>query len=198
MAKKHILMLSTFTKVMLGSKKEINYIIPDSYYKSIYEIDYNKLKNEQINTLLFDIDNTITYVDDVNVPKETYELIEKLKKQNFKILLMSNNNENRVKPISEKLNLLAISNAGKPDKKAYKNALKLIKSKKQNVAVIGDQILSDIVGAKKYGIKAILVDQLSKENNLQTGLAQKLQKFMVKKLTKKEKFTYKKYYSANN
>ena len=198
MAKKHILMLSTFAKVMLGSKKEINYIIPDSYYKSIYEIDYNKLKNEQINTLLFDIDNTITYVDDVNVPKETYELIEKLKKQNFKILLMSNNNENRVKPISEKLNLLAISNAGKPDKKAYENALKLIKSKKQNVAAIGDQILSDIVGAKKYGIKAILVDQLSKENNLQTGLAQKLQKFMVKKLTKKEKFTYKKYYSANN
>lgn len=194
MAKKHILMLQTFTKVMLGSKKEINNIIPDSYYKNIYEIDYNNLVKEKINTLLFDIDNTITYVDDITIPKQTIELFEKLKKQNFKILLISNNNEERVKPISEKLNLLAISNAGKPTTEAYDKALKKINSKKENAVAIGDQILSDIVGAKKYGIKAILVDQLSEDNNLQTGLAQKLQKFMIKKLTKKRKFIYGKYY----
>ena len=188
MAKKHILMLQTFIKVIFGSKMEIQKVIPDSYYPNIYQIDYEKLKINNIDTLLFDIDNTIAKVDDLNVPKETFILFQKLKKQNFKILLLSNNNIKRATPISKVLDVEVLANAGKPDKIAYDKALDMLNSKKENVVAIGDQILSDIVGAKKYGVKAILVDQLSKENNIQTGMAQKLQKYIIKKLTKKNLF----------
>ena len=194
MAKKHILMIQTFIKVMFGFKKEIEAVTPDSYYPSIYKIDYQTLKKENISTLLFDIDNTITKVDDLNVPKETTNLMEKLKKQGFKILLISNNHPQRAKPVAEKLNLPLLSDAGKPEKKAYAKALNILNSTKENTAAIGDQLLSDVVGAKKYGIKAILVDQLSKENNIQTGLAQKLQKYMIKKLSKYKLFKIGNYY----
>lgn len=194
MAKKHILMFQTFIKVIFGSKREIQKVIPDSYYPNIYQIDYEKLKINNIDTLLFDIDNTIAKVDDLNVPKETFILFQKLKKQNFKILLLSNNNIKRATPISKVLDVEVLANAGKPDKIAYDKALDMLNSKKENVVAIGDQILSDIVGAKKYGVKAILVDQLSKENNIQTGMAQKLQKYMIKKLTKKNLFKKRNYY----
>ena len=194
MAKKHILMIQTFIKVMFGFKKEIEAVTPDSYYPSIYKIDYQTLKKENISTLLFDIDNTITKVDDLNVPKETTNLMGKLKKQGFKILLISNNHPQRAKPVAEKLNLPLLSDAGKPEKKAYAKALNILNSTKENTAAIGDQLLSDVVGAKKYGIKAILVDQLSKENNIQTGLAQKLQKYMIKKLSKYKLFKIGNYY----
>lgn len=187
-------MLQTFIKVMFGSKKEIKAITPDSYYPNIYEINYNKLKENNYNTLLFDIDNTIAKVDDLNVPQKTIELFDKLKQLNFKILLFSNNHQERVTPISNKLNIPALSEAGKPEKTAYEKALQKINSKKENTVAIGDQLLSDIVGAKKYGIKAILVDQLSSENNLQTGLAQKLQKHMIKKLSKYKLFKFGQYY----
>ena len=180
--------MQTFIKVMLGFKQEIEAVTPDSYYPNIYKIDYQTLKKEKIDTLLFDIDNTITKVDDLNVPKETFILFQKLKKQNFKILLLSNNNIKRATPISKVLDVEVLANAGKPDKIAYDKALDMLNSKKENVVAIGDQILSDIVGAKKYGVKAILVDQLSKENNIQTGMAQKLQKYIIKKLTKKNLF----------
>lgn len=192
---KHILMLKTYLKVMLGSQEEIKNVIPNSYYQSVYDIDYSKLKKENIDTILFDIDNTIANVDDTNIPYKTKELISNLKKQNFKILLFSNNHKERVEPVSKTLNLKALSDAGKPVKKAYQKALKQINSKKENTVAIGDQLLSDIVGAKKYGLKAILVDQLSKENNLKTGLAQKLQKHMIKKLAKKNLFQKGKYYN---
>ena len=192
---KHILMLKTYLKVMLGSQEEIKNVIPNSYYQSVYDIDYSKLKKENIDTILFDIDNTIANVDDTNIPYKTKELISNLKKQNFKILLFSNNHKERVEPVSKTLNLKALSDAGKPAKKAYQKALKQINSKKENTVAIGDQLLSDIVGAKKYGLKAILVDQLSKENNLKTGLAQKLQKHMIKKLAKKNLFQKGKYYN---
>lgn len=194
MAKKHILMIQTFIKVMFGFKKEIEAVTPDNYYPSIYKIDYQTLKKENINTLLFDIDNTITKVDDLNVPQETIELMENLKKQEFKILLFSNNHQQRAFPVAQKLNLPLLSDAGKPEKKAYAKALNILNSTKENTAAIGDQLLSDVVGAKKYGIKVILVDQLSKENNIQTGLAQKLQKYMIKKLSKYKLFKIGNYY----
>ena len=194
MAKKHILMIQTFIKVMFGFKKEIEAVTPDNYYPSIYKIDYQTLKKENINTLLFDIDNTITKVDDLNVPQETIELMENLKKQGFKILLFSNNHQQRAFPVAQKLNLPLLSDAGKPEKKAYAKALNTLNSTKENTAAIGDQLLSDVVGAKKYGIKVILVDQLSKENNIQTGLAQKLQKYMIKKLSKYKLFKIGNYY----
>ena len=63
---------------MFGFKKEIEAATPDSYYPSIYKIDYQSLKGENIDALLFDIDNTITKVDDLNIPKETTNLIENL------------------------------------------------------------------------------------------------------------------------
>ena len=194
MAKKHILMLKTFVKVMFGSKKEIKTVVPDSYYPSIYAIDYNKLKSDKIDTLLFDIDNTITFVDDVNVSEKAIRLFEKLKQMKFKILLLSNNHSQRTRPVAKALNLKVLADAGKPESKAYTKALKLLNSKKENTAAIGDQTLSDIVGAKKYGIKAILVDQLSYKNNLQTGMAQYLQKYIIKKLEKLHLFKQGYYY----
>ncbi len=194
MAKKHRLMLITFFKVMLGFKKEIKFIIPDSYYASIYDIDYDLLMKQKIDTILFDIDNTITKVDDLNVPQETINLFENLKTKNFKLLIFSNNHVERAQPISKILDVKMLADAGKPQKEAYDKALKILDSKKENTVAIGDQILSDIVGAKKYGIKSILVDQLSEENNIQTGMAQKLQKIMIYKLTKMNLLEKGKYY----
>ena len=194
MAKKHRLMLITFFKVMLGFKKEIKFIIPDSYYASIYDIDYDLLMKQKIDTILFDIDNTITKVDDLNVPQETINLFENLKTKNFKLLIFSNNHVERAQPISKILDVKMLADAGKPQKEAYDKALKILDSKKENTVAIGDQILSDIVGAKKYEIKSILVDQLSEENNIQTGMAQKLQKIMIYKLTKMNLLEKGKYY----
>ena len=193
MKKKHLLMLKTFIKVMLGNKKETSFIIPDYYYPDIYSINYEKLQERKIDTLLFDVDNTIAFVDDIMISKQTIKLFEKLKKT-YKILLLSNNHEERVKPISQKLGVKMLAQADKPEKKAYERALQILNAKKENTAAIGDQMLSDIVGAKKINITAILVDQLSSKNNLQTGLAQKLQKFIVKKLNKENRFKYYNYY----
>ena len=132
--------------------------------------------------------------DDLNIPQETTILFQNLKNQNFKILLLSNNHVQRAIPLAKVLDVEVLANAGKPNQTIYKKALDILNSKKENTVAIGDQILSDVVGAKKYGIKSILVDQLSQENNIQTGMAQKLQKFMIKKLTKKKLFKTGQYY----
>lgn len=194
MAKKHLLMVKTFINIMFGIKKEINFIIPDMYAPNVFEINYEQLKQKGINNLIFDIDNTIAFVDDLTVTDEIEKLFVKLKKQGFNIILMSNNSSGRVVPVAKVLDVSYLSNAGKPDKKSYDNVLKMLKCDKKSAVAIGDQMITDIAGAKKYGIYTVLVDQLSEENNIQTGTAKKLQDKIVRKLKKKKLFEYKKYY----
>ena len=67
-------------------------------------------------------------------------------------------------------------------------------AQKENTSMIGDQILTDIVGANKCGIYSILVKQLESKNNVQTSLAHKLQKYMIKKLERKNLLKKEKFY----
>ena len=57
---------------------------PDIYQKSIYQINYENLKEKGIKCLLFDLDNTIIAYDRVKVSKELKELFIHLKELKFK------------------------------------------------------------------------------------------------------------------
>ena len=194
MANKHIEMLQTFYKVMKKDTYYINLVIPNMYKKNIYEIDYKELKKNNINNLIFDIDNTILKVDDTFVPKKLIGLFNKLKKEGFNICIVSNNGINRTKTPAEKLEVKFISNAKKPKKEAFDKALEILDSKINNTAMIGDQMLSDIRGANAYGLYTILVDPLENKYNLQTKVSRVLQNKMEKKLQKEKRFIKGKYY----
>lgn len=192
MKKKNKLMLKTFFKVMFKNQ-EINSIIPQAYQESIYDINYQKLKEKEITTIFFDIDGTIAGVNNPIIPQKTIDLIARLKKE-FNILLISNNKEERVKPVANILKVKYIFHACKPEEEAFEKALKLMNAQKENTSMIGDQILTDIVGANKCGIYSILVKQLESKNNVQTSLAHKLQKYLIKKLERKNLLKKEKFY----
>lgn len=184
-------MLDIFFKVLKNDKDAIKLVIPNSYYKNIYEIDYKKLKKDGYKNLIFDIDNTIMPVNDINVPKELKEFISKLKKD-FLVCIMSNNDEKRVNPVVKELEVFSLSNANKPKKEAFDKSLKLLNGNKKNTIMIGDQMLTDVVGGNKYGIYTILVEPYKNKYDLKTGVSRILQNIIMKKL--KEKITRYKYY----
>lgn len=194
MANKHIAMIKTFLKVMTNDKYYQSLVIPNMYKKTIYDIDYKKLKKIKITNLIFDIDNTILPVDDINVDSELSEFFDKLTKDKFNICIVSNNNLDRVKQPAEILKVKYIANAKKPNKEAFEKAMTILGSNSLNTAMVGDQMLSDIKGAKENGLYAILVDPLANKYNLQTKTSRVLQDIMEKKLTKKNKFIKGKYY----
>lgn len=194
MANKHVDMLKTFYKVMKKDEYYTSLVIPEMYSKSVYEIDYEKLKELDKKNLLFDIDNTILPVDDINVGEELIDLFKRLKKDGFNIIIVSNNNKERVIPPAEILNVKYLYDAKKPTKESFDKALDILKSNIDNTVMIGDQMLSDIKGAKKYGLYTVLVDPLTNKYNLQTKVSRILQDKMEKKLTKEKKFTRGKYY----
>ncbi len=194
MANKHIEMLKVFFKVMRNDKYYVSLVVPNMYQRNIYDIDYKKLKKLKMLNLIFDIDNTLLPVDDKNVDDKLKKMFKKLQKDGFNIIIVSNNGEERVKSPAKELNVKYLANAKKPKKEAFEKSLEILSSKTINTVMIGDQMLSDIKGAKEFGLYTILVDPLTNKNNIQTKVARILQDIMEKKLKKKNKFINGKYY----
>lgn len=182
-------MLKTFFKVMRNWEEETKKVIPDMYCKSFYSINIDYLQKKGIDKLIIDIDGTILPVDDICVTNELLKSFELLKKQNFDICLMSNNSKERVVPVAKELEVKCLYNANKPLPEAYDKALDILDVKdKKRVAIIGDQMLSDIKGANEYGLYTILVDPISNHNNIKTGTQRVLQRRIEKHLRRKKLF----------
>lgn len=155
--------------------------VPDLFYKNVYSIDYKKLKKMGIKCLIFDLDNTISSYE-INEPdKKIKELFYKLNKD-FKLILLSNNTKNRVRPFKEKLNVDSSYKSKKPFKKKYQKILDLYNYRDTEIACIGDQLLTDILGANKMGFTSILVNPISPNEPFRTRINRFFERKIIKKL----------------
>lgn len=184
-------MLVTFKKVLQNDTKAIQSILPNSYQKDIQSIPYDKLKKEGYKAIIFDVDNTIMPANVKKVNKELALFFKQLSKD-FAICLVSNNTERRVKPVADNLNIKYIHMAQKPKKEAFEKALHLLNSTSKNTVMIGDQMLSDIVGGNNAKLYTILVEPYQgKYYDLKTGFEHILQNIMMRKIKSKiERYHY--------
>ncbi len=162
----------------------LDYFIPDIYAQSIYTINYKKLKKNGIKCLLFDLDNTITPYKVTEPDQKVKELIARLE-TDFKVIIVSNSGKNRLRPFKEKLNVDVAFSSKKPLKTKYKKILSLYKFKIDEVACIGDQLLTDILGANRMGFTSILVNRVAKYEMFPTKVNRFIEKRILNKLAKK-------------
>lgn len=158
--------------------------VPDIYQKSIYTINYKKLKKNGIKCLLFDLNNTLASYEVDYPDNKLRELIFELEKD-FKVIIISNSSKKRVRPFKEKLNVDSAFSSKKPFKKKYKKIMNLYNFKVHEIAVIGDELLTDIWGGNKMGFKTILVNGISEEEPFYTRIIRHFERKIIKKLNKK-------------
>lgn len=158
--------------------------IPDLYQKNIYDIDYQKLKEKGIVCLLFDLDNTIVPVKEEIPSKKVKELFQYLEKD-FKVIILSNSNHKRLLPFKEMLNVDVAASAHKPFKSKYLKIMKMYQFKEFEIAAIGDQLLTDILGANQVGITSILINPIGEYEKFGTRINRFFEKFIYRKLKKK-------------
>lgn len=168
--------------------------MPDIYVKSIYYIDYDKLKERGIKCLLFDLDNTVAPLSLKKPNKKIKELFQKLKKMGYKLIIFSNSGKIRLKPFKEELEVDCAFNCKKPMKKKFNLILNEYHFSISEVAIIGDNIVTDILGGNKIGITTILVNPISNKDKLFAKPLRIYEKKIIKSLTKKELFFRGKYY----
>ena len=169
-------------------------LVPDIYAKSLYTIDYDKLKDSGIKCILFDLDNTIAPVNILSPSKDMKKLVDELENMGFKLIILSNSPKNRVRPFKEQLNIDSAHSASKPFSKKYKKIMKVYNFKDTEIAAVGDQLLTDILGANLAGITSILVNPISEKEYIWTKVNRFFEKFIYKKFEKREILKKGKYY----
>ena len=151
---------------------------PDEYRLSSYVISYQELYDKGYRGIIFDIDNTLV-PHGAPADKRSMELFEKLRGIGFSSCLLSNNKEHRVKSFNETIQTKYIYDAGKPSIKNYKKAMTLMGTDVTNTLFVGDQLFTDIWGAKRTGIYNILVKPIHPHEEIQIVLKRYLEKIVL-------------------
>ncbi len=169
-------------------------LIPDMYQKSIYTINYEKLKENGIKCLLFDLDNTCAPINVKKPSQKLIDLFDDLQDLGFKVIIFSNSPKKRLEPFKTTLMVDCSANSGKPRKAKFLKILKTFNYDLSEVAIIGDQLFTDILGGNRVGIKTILVNPLSPNDFFVTKFTRYLERKQMKRLNKRGLFTKGKYY----
>lgn len=159
---------------------------PDRYVASTYVIDFEKLYEEGYRGLIFDIDNTLV-PHGASADARAIALFDRLKKIGFKCCLISNNQEPRVKMFNEEIGVPYIFNAHKPAGKNYRRAMQLMGTDRNTTLFVGDQLFTDVWGAKRSGIRNILVRPIHPKEEIQIVLKRYLEKIVLHFYLKKKK-----------
>ncbi len=152
------------------------------YLESILNLDIEYFKGLNIEGFIIDIDNTLVEWDKKYASDTVTTWLKNLELNGFKVCLVSNNTKDRVVKFNEELKLPAIHRAVKPRSNSFKKAIKIMKTKPENTAVIGDQIFTDIFGGNRLNLYTILVLPMGRNELPWTKFVRKIEKIIIKSL----------------
>lgn len=151
---------------------------PDEWKDSTYEIDFDKLYQDGYRGLIFDIDNTLV-PHGAPADERAIALFAHLRSLGFKSCFLSNNKIGRVSSFNDAIGEQFIEKANKPSVKNYRRAMELLGTDTTNTLFVGDQLFTDIYGAKRAGIRNILVKPINPKEEIQIVLKRYLEKIVL-------------------
>lgn len=151
---------------------------PDYEADSAYDIDYKSLYEEGRRGIIFDIDNTLV-PHGAPADERSRLLFDRLHQLGYATLLLSNNKEPRVKSFAEQVNSPYLFKAGKPGRAGYLKAMELMGTNPSNTLFVGDQLFTDVWGARRVGITSYLTRPIHPREEIQIVLKRKLERIVL-------------------
>ena len=158
---------------------------PNVYLNNVQEITIGFLLNNNIEALILDVDNTlIDYYK--NLSEDLVTWANNLQNKGIKMYILSNTNKKeKVENVAKKLNLPYEMFAKKPFKRGFLKIQNFLKIKPENIAVVGDQVFTDVIGGNKCGMFTILVDPVDKKDYWYTAWKRPFENIIKKKIVKR-------------
>jgi uncharacterized protein len=131
--------------------------LPNEHVQRVLDITPAKLRDMGIKGVITDLDNTLVAWDVKDATPEVIEWFKEMKENDIKVTIISNNDEERVSVFSEPLEAPYVYSARKPLVRAFNRTAKQMGLPKEEIVVIGDQLLTDVLGGNFAGYHTILV-----------------------------------------
>jgi len=151
------------------------------HLESVLSIDAAFLRKNGIEGLILDVDNTLSLQDSPFAERGVTEWIGQMRELGVKMAAVSNNTKKRLKPLADELGLEFVHFGCKPLPFGIKKGAKLLGLPKNKVVMVGDQILSDVIGGKLSGIRTVLVEPFKPGKSLPSKIKQGIEKHILRR-----------------
>lgn len=157
---------------------------PEYFVDTVFNIDFDQLKSIGIKHILIDIDNTIVPFKEPLPTEAIKAFIDEGKAKGFDFCIVSNTLLERVKRIGDSLDIPYISMAKKPSRKGVLKAMAKLGGTLEDTILIGDQFCTDIIAAKRAGVRCILVEPITTSDFFMTKIYRLIEWFFKRNFTK--------------
>ena len=148
----------------------------DYRFKRVYELTPEWIVKNNIEALVLDVDNTLTTHGSQRLDSRVAEWLDLMRRCGVKLVVLSNNRERRVKPFAEKIGVSYIANGMKPFTYGLKKAIAMLGSNAENIAMVGDQVFTDVLVGNVAGVKTVRLEPIRREKGKFMRLKRKLEK----------------------
>ncbi|MCD8337279.1 MAG: YqeG family HAD IIIA-type phosphatase [Lachnospiraceae bacterium] len=151
---------------------------PDECLDSAYVIDYADFYRRGYRGIIFDIDNTLV-PHGAPADERARALFSYLGALGFSCCLLSNNQRERVEMFNREIGAYFIEDAHKPSRKGYERAMETMGTTRSATLFVGDQLFTDVYGARRTGLYSILVKPIHPKEEIQIVFKRKLERIVL-------------------
>ncbi|MBR4110787.1 MAG: YqeG family HAD IIIA-type phosphatase [Clostridia bacterium] len=157
-------------------------LLPILRYRGVEHIEFEKLDRHNVKGILLDVDNTLIDYHK-NLSDKIVKWVQEAKNKGFKICILSNSNkEEKIKKVADALEIKYIMFARKPLQAGFKKAINLLELKPENIAMIGDQVFTDVLGANIANMVSVYVDPIDRKEYWYTSWKRPIEDFILRKV----------------
>ena len=154
---------------------------PDRFVVRLHQVDLDDLERRGIRGLIVDLDNTMVAYRQSEIVKEHLNWVQEARARGFAMVMLSNNFTGRVTGVAEQLQIDCIPNALKPLPTGFWRARRLLRLPSRAIAVVGDQLFTDVLGGKLLGLYTILTEPIEPHDFAITRVFRFFERMLVRR-----------------
>lgn len=157
------------------------FLRPTSRARRIEEIDIQALVADGVRGVIIDLDNTLVGYRASAPEEKVAAWVERAKERGLHPIILTNNATDWALEIAEALHVPCIPNARKPLLRGFHAALEALRTSHEETVVIGDQLFTDVLGAKRFGMKVILTEPIVPREQWWMRLTRFIERLLTKR-----------------
>ena len=136
-------------------------LIPDRLFRRYTDLMPQLLQQMDIRLLLCDLDYTLAPRSVAEPDGELRAWLDGCREAGITVMILSNKRSSRrVETFCRELGIRYVGHAGKPSVRGYREAMEQAGQDERHTAMLGDKLLTDVLGAKRSGVLALMVEPL--------------------------------------